>query len=130
MARILIVDDDPQTLDVLDFSLTLDGHEVHRASDGDVAITLAKDLQPDLLVLDSMMPVTDGLTAARTLTTDSATSHIPIVMLTAKATDGDIWEGYRAGVASYVTKPLDLTVLQTEIDRLDAARDQLSKVVS
>lgn len=122
MSRILIVDDDPQTLDMLDFSLTLDGHDVLRATNGSEAIERAIVEQPDIIVLDSMMPGTDGLTATRRLTDDPTTSHIPIVMLTARVTDGDIWAGYQAGVASYVTKPLDLGVLQGEITRLEVAR--------
>lgn len=118
MTRILLVDDDPQTLDVLDFSMVVGGHETLRAVDGRQAVELARGEQPDLIVLDSMMPVMDGLEAARQLRADAVTRAIPIVMLTAKATDDDVWAGYQAGVASYVTKPLDLEVLQGEIDRL------------
>lgn len=121
MSRILIVDDDPHTLDVLDFSLMLDGHDVSRATNGAEAIERAMTERYDVIVLDSMMPVTDGLTAARVLADDPVTSHIPIVMLTAKNTDGDIWAGYQAGVASYVTKPLDLPILQGEIARFATA---------
>ena len=130
MSRILIVDDDPMTLDVLDFALTLDGHTISRAVNGAGAITTARQDLPDLVVLDSMMPVTDGLTAARVLRTDEATAHIPIVMLTAKSMDADIWEGYRTGVASYVTKPLDLTVLQGEIRRLEQGISRTMEAVA
>lgn len=122
MARILIVDDDPQTLDVLDFSLTYDGHELLRATNGAEALTVARAQRPDLIVLDSMMPVMDGITAAMQLRDHPETATIPIVMLTARVADADVWRGYRAGVASYVTKPLDLEVLQAEIARLDAER--------
>lgn len=117
MTRILIVDDDPQTLDVLDFCLTLEGHDVLRAVNGEEALATARAENPELIVLDSMMPVMDGITAARQLREDPDTSAIPIVMLTARATDTDIWEGYQSGVASYVTKPLDLDVLQAELER-------------
>lgn len=118
MARILIVDDDPQTLDALDFSLTLDGHQTIRATDGEQCIALARQDLPDLIVLDCMMPVMDGIVAARLLREDPVTTTVPIVMLTARATDADMWRGYQSGVASYVTKPLDLDVLVQEIDRL------------
>jgi CheY-like chemotaxis protein len=117
MTRILIVDDDPQTLDVLDFCLTLEGHDVLRAVNGEEALATARAENPELIVLDSMMPVMDGITAARQLREDPDTATIPIVMLTARATDTDIWEGYQSGVASYVTKPLDLDVLQAELER-------------
>lgn len=116
--RILLVDDDPQTLDVLDFAMMLDGHETLRAVDGREALTKARTAHPDVIVLDQMMPVMDGLEAARRLRADATTRSIPVVMLTARATDADVWAGYQAGVASYVTKPLDLDVLQGEIDRL------------
>lgn len=121
MSRILIVDDDPQTLDVMDFCLTLEGHDVFRAVNGEEAVAIARREQPDVIILDSMMPVMDGITAARMLREDSATRNIPIVMLTARASDADIWEGYQSGVASYVTKPLDLDVLQGELARISGA---------
>ena len=118
MARILIVDDDPQTLDALEFSLTLDGHQTIRAVDGEQCVTSARQDVPDLIVLDCMMPVMDGIVAARLLREDPVTASVPIVMLTARATDADMWRGYQSGVASYVTKPLDLDVLMQEIERL------------
>ncbi len=120
MARILIVDDDPQTLDALDFSLTLEGHETSRATDGAQCVDQARMDPPDLIVLDCMMPVMDGIVAARLLREDPVTAGVPIVMLTARVTDADMWRGYQSGVASYVTKPLDLDVLVKEIDRLSA----------
>lgn len=121
MSRILLVDDDPHTLDVLDFCMMLGGHETLRAVDGREGVEVARTANPDVVVLDQMMPVMDGLEAARQLRADAATCSIPIVMLTARATDADVWAGYQAGVASYVTKPLDLEVLQGEIDRLMAS---------
>jgi CheY-like chemotaxis protein len=118
MARILIVDDDPQTLDALDFSLVLDGHETVRATNGAECIDVARRGGVDLIVLDCMMPVMDGVVAARLLREDPSTSGVPIIMLTARVTDADMWRGYQSGVASYVTKPLDLDVLQREIAQL------------
>ena len=120
MARILIVDDDPQTLDALGFSLMLEGHETTRATDGAQCVDMARQDPPDLIVLDCMMPVMDGIAAARILREDPTTAAVPIVMLTARVTDADMWRGYQSGVASYVTKPLDLDVLIREIDRLSA----------
>ena len=118
MARILIVDDDVPTLDVLDFCLSMEGHRVLRAENGTDAVELARREAPDLVVLDCMMPVMDGLTAARTLRGHAATSDIPIVMLTARTTDADLTAGYEAGVSSYVRKPLDLEVLFDEVARI------------
>lgn len=122
MARILIVDDDLHTLDVLDFCLSMEGHRVWRAVNGDEAVVLARREAPDLVVLDCMMPVMDGLTAAQTLRDDVTTSDIPIVMLTARTTDADVTAGYEAGVSSYVAKPLDLEVLFGEVERICTSR--------
>lgn len=118
MARILLVDDDGPTLDVLTLSLTLDGHETHRASNGRDGLALAAAVRPDLVVLDQMMPVMDGLTAARHIRSTASIAETPIVMLTAKVMESDVWAGWQAGVDSYLTKPLDLDVLTAEMARL------------
>lgn len=118
MARILIVDDDPATLDVLDFSLTLQGHEALRAVDGAEAVDVARREVPDVVLLDWMMPVMNGILAARTLRDDPVTTAIPIIMLTALGRDADLLRGYQSGVASYLTKPVDVEVLSAEISRL------------
>lgn len=121
MARILLVDDDPATLDVLDFSLTLQGHETLRAVDGAEAVEVARREVPDVVVLDWMMPVMNGILAARTLRDDPTTTDIPILMLTALGRDADLLRGYQSGVASYLTKPVDVEILQAEIVRLAGA---------
>lgn len=126
MARILLVDDDGPTLDVLTLSLTLDGHEAHRAENGRDGVALAAAIRPDLIVLDQMMPLMDGLTAARHIRATPAIADIPIVMLTAKAMESDVWAGWQAGVDSYLTKPLDLDVLTAEMSRLGIDRDVLT----
>lgn len=126
MARILLVDDDGPTLDVLTLSLTLDGHETHRAQNGRDGVALAVAVRPDLIVLDQMMPVMDGLTAAKQIRATAPIAHIPIVMLTAKVMESDVWAGWQAGVDSYLTKPLDLDVLTTEMSRLGIHADALS----
>lgn len=130
MARILLVDDDGPTLDVLTLSLTLDGHETHRAANGRDGVALAVELRPDLIVLDQMMPVMDGLTAARHIRATAGIAETPIVMLTAKVMESDMWAGWQAGVDSYLTKPLDLDVLTAEMARLGIDRDALSPVAA
>jgi DNA-binding response OmpR family regulator len=118
MATLLVVDDDIHTLDVLTFSLGLEGHEVVRAADGRAALAMAERVQPDAIILDVMMPLVDGFTATRRLRQMPAFATIPILLLTARATDADVWEGWRAGADSYVTKPLDVDVLHDELARL------------
>lgn len=124
MATILVVDDDVHTLDVLTFSLGIDGHEVIRAADGRAGLALAARVRPDAIILDVMMPLVDGFTATRRLRTMPEFERTPILLLTARATDADLWEGWRAGVDSYVTKPLDVDVLYAELERLGVVPTQ------
>lgn len=118
MAKILLVDDDPATLDVITFTFVLDGHQTLTAENGRDAIEVALRERPDVIVIDSMMPVMDGLEATRALRDIPELADTPIIMLTAKAMDGDVWAGWQAGVSSYITKPLDLGVLVTEMERV------------
>lgn len=118
MATILVVDDDVHTLDVLTFSLGIDGHEVIRAADGRAGLALAARVHPDAIILDVMMPLVDGFTATRRLREMPEFERTPILLLTARATDADVWDGWRAGADSYVTKPLDVDVLYAELERL------------
>lgn len=118
MATILVVDDDIHTLDVLTFSLGIDGHEVIRAADGRAGLALAERVRPDAIILDVMMPLVDGFTATRRLRAMPEFERTPILLLTARVTDADVWEGWRAGADSYVTKPLDVEVLYAELERL------------
>lgn len=121
MAQVLIVDDDPRTLDVLDIALRLEGHDTIRAVNGREALDLADRHVPDLFLLDSMMPELDGIEVARALRGDSRFRQTPVIMATARALDADIWAGWQAGVDSYLTKPLDLRMLQQELARLGFA---------
>jgi DNA-binding response OmpR family regulator len=116
--RILLVDDDRDTLDVLDIALELQGHETYRAVNGREGVDQAIALRPDLILLDSMMPVMDGLAAAREIREIPEIADTPIIMLTAKAMNSDVWSGWQAGVDSYITKPLDLEVLSGEMARI------------
>lgn len=118
MLRVLLVDDEPQVLDLLEACMAAEGHETMRATDGRMAVGMARTLRPDLIVMDSRMPTMDGLEAARQLRADVETSSIPVLMLTALSSDSDVWDGYQAGVASYMTKPLDPELLNAEIRRL------------
>lgn len=124
MARILIADDEPQTLDLLDIVLTMDGHQTIRATDGAQCVDMAREHLPDVIVMDQTMPEMDGRTASMALRSEPATATIPIIMVTSRSSDQDVWDGYQAGVASYLTKPVDLDLLEQEITRLLQARDR------
>jgi two-component system, OmpR family, alkaline phosphatase synthesis response regulator PhoP len=100
--RILIVDDDKKTVELVKLYLVRDGHKVVTAYDGNEALTLARESHPDLIVLDLMLPGVDGLEICRTLRADS---DVPIIMLTARTTDDDKLAGLESGADDYVTKP-------------------------
>jgi DNA-binding response OmpR family regulator len=101
-AKILVVDDDQKTVDLIRLYLEKDGYRVLAAYDGRQALALARQKQPDLMVLDLMLPQVDGLDVCRTL---RAESKVPIIMLTARTTEADKLLGLDLGADDYVTKP-------------------------
>jgi DNA-binding response OmpR family regulator len=105
MTRILAVDDEPHILKLVSFSLTSKGFEVIEASDGLTAVELAEREQPDLILLDVMMPVLDGYEACRRIKANPATKDIPIVMLSAKSQKAEQAVGLEAGALDYICKP-------------------------
>lgn len=117
MARILVCDDDPSVRQLLEVTLSFD-HEVLMATNGQEALDhLAAAEHVDLLVLDVMMPVRDGLSTLRELRQQDATADLPVIMLTAKAQDVDARAGLEAGADEYLTKPFDPLELEQLIDR-------------
>ncbi len=101
-SRILVVDDEPMVREVVSRYLTLDGHDVHEAADGDAAAQALARLKPDLVVLDVMLPGVDGLTLLRRL---RAVSDVPVILLTARAEETDRILGLELGADDYVVKP-------------------------
>ena len=116
--RVLVADDDPDILDLLTLNLECHGYQVHGAHDGEEAREMALRLIPDLIVLDVMMPKLDGLEVLAALKAHAQTRDIPVVMLTAKASDSDVWQGWQAGADYYITKPFDLDELMRFIGYL------------
>ena len=100
--RVLVVDDDVKTVELVKLYLNRDGYRVLTAYDGREALRLAREGHPDLIVLDLMLPGVDGLEICRTL---RAESDVPIIMLTARTTDQDKLTGLDIGADDYVTKP-------------------------
>ena len=105
MKRILAVDDEPHILKLVAFSLKAGGFEVVEASDGLTAIELAEKEQPDMILLDVMMPVLDGYETCRRLKGNPATADIPVVMLTAKTQLAEEQTGLSCGATKYLCKP-------------------------
>ncbi len=104
-AKILVVDDEPDVLDLVSYNLTQAGFQVVTAEDGADALRKARSASPDLILLDLMLPELDGLEVCKLLRRDPQTSAIPIIMLTARATEMDRVLGLELGAVDYIPKP-------------------------
>lgn len=107
MARILIVDDSPTETYRFREILERHGHQVLEASNGADGVAVARAEQPDLVLMDVVMPGLNGFQATRQLTKDEETAHIPIVIVTTKDQETDRVWGKRQGARDYLTKPVD-----------------------
>lgn len=115
---ILIVEDDRSLADVLDYNLRQDGYDTLVARDGQEGLKLARLRAPQLLVLDLMLPLVDGLEICRRLRSDPTTREFLILMLTAKSEETDQVAGFSVGADDYVTKPFSVKVLLERIRAL------------
>jgi phosphate regulon transcriptional regulator PhoB len=104
-SRVMIVEDEPDIRDLLTFHLERDGFRVARASTGAEALRQVRLTPPDLVILDLMLPEVDGLEVCRRLRADTATSTLPIIMLTAKGDEVDRVVGLEIGADDYIVKP-------------------------
>ena len=118
MAKILVAEDEPSLYKLLEFRLNALGHEVLLATDGKQALALVKSERPDLVLLDVMMPVMGGIEVLRTLKDDESTNSIPVIMLSAKGQEKDIFIGLERGADDYITKPFGFANL---VDRINKA---------
>ena len=109
--RVLVADDDPDILKVVAANLEAEGITVEAVSNGWEAQVRALQTKPDLIILDISMPGRNGLEVLTALRGRKETADIPVVFLTARSSDADIWEGWKAGAAYYLTKPFDTAQL-------------------
>jgi two-component system cell cycle response regulator DivK len=116
VAHIVVADDDPDILNIVSMSLEAMGHQVERANNGREAVALVRDTNPDLVLMDLMMPEMNGYEATAELKADDATKHIPVLALTAKAMRGDEERGRQAGVDAYITKPFRISQVLEVVD--------------
>ena len=122
---ILLVVEDNNDLRLLIKRLFIDSYTVLEASDGSVGINKALEFIPDIIISDIMMPVVDGVTLSKKLKTDERTSHIPIILLTAKAGDKNEIQGLETGADDYMIKPFNGDVLKTRVRKLIELRARL-----
>jgi CheY-like chemotaxis protein len=118
---VLVVDDDPVIQTLLHVNFEMEGYKVVEAVDGVEGLERARAEQPDVVVLDIMMPKMNGLEVAAALKADPATAGIPLVLLSAKAQESDIRAGQSTGAEDYITKPFD------PLDLLDRVAVLLSR---
>jgi CheY-like chemotaxis protein len=118
---VVVADDDDVLRTLLVLNLEAEGLRVHEAENGAKALQFALTHEPDLIVLDVMMPVHDGLKVLRALKDEPATATIPVVLLTARAAADEIEEGWRAGADFYLTKPFHMANLLEIVDELTSA---------
>lgn len=104
---VLLVEDEEHIRMVVEYNLRLDGFEVYLAEDGTAGLRLAREIVPDVILLDWMMPEMDGLEVLSELKHDERTEHIPVFMLTAKGVESDIKRAFELGADDYITKPFD-----------------------
>jgi two-component system, OmpR family, phosphate regulon response regulator PhoB len=104
---ILIVEDEAHIRKVLEYNLKLDGFEVYMAEDGAAGLKLAREKSPDVILLDWLMPVMNGLQVLAELKADNSTEHIPVFMLTAKGMLSDVTQALETGADDYITKPFN-----------------------
>ncbi|HST66954.1 MAG TPA: response regulator [Mycobacteriales bacterium] len=118
--RVLVVDDEAVIRQLIAINLELEGFEVHEAVDGLDALDKARELDPDVVTLDVMMPGLDGFATARKLRTDPLTSRARIVLISARTRPADLEKGDDAGADAYVTKPFDPDEVVDAVRRLAA----------
>ena len=118
LGRVLVVDDDDVIRQLITVNLELEGFDVATAIDGQDCLDRVKDIRPDVITLDVMMPRLDGWEAAGRLRADPDTAGIKVVLLSARAQEADLERGSRIGVDAYLTKPFDPDELIAVVRRL------------
>ena len=112
---ILIVDDNPANVEIFKMRLSANDYDIITATDGEAGLEMARDRQPDLILLDIMMPKMDGLEVSRRIKEDPSLPFMPIIMVTAKADSKDVVAGLEAGGDEYLTKPVDHAALVARV---------------
>lgn len=123
-AQILIVEDDASLSEVLDYNLRQEGYETLVARDGQTGLREARLRPPELVILDLMLPMIDGLEVCRQIRSDAALQDVLVLMLTARSEESDELVGFSVGADDYVTKPFSVKVLLQRIQALLRRKDQ------
>jgi len=116
--RVLVVDDEPDLVRILEFGLKAAGYAVDTASDGQDGLKKARELKPDIILLDLMLPKLDGYKVCRLLKFDERYKHIPIVILSARTQEGDQTLAHEMGANRFLTKPYEFAEILDHIQAL------------
>ncbi len=129
MSRILVIDDDPTITELVSINLEMAGYEISQAEDGIKGQALALQIQPDLIMLDLMLPKVDGFTVCQRLRRDQRTTNIPVLMLTALGQTQDKVDGFNAGADDYLTKPFEIEEMLARVKALLRRSERTSLAV-
>lgn len=124
--KILVCDDERHIVRLIQVNLERQGYQVVTAFDGKEGLEKIRSEKPNLVVLDVMMPYMDGFEVLKSLRREPETENLPVIMLTAKAQDKDVFEGYHYGADMYLTKPFNPMELVTFVKRIAAGNDDPS----
>lgn len=113
--NILVVDDEEDILELVQYNLAKEGYRVSCVSSGEAGLEKAREVEPDLVLLDLMLPGVDGLDVCKLLKNDSRTQHIPIIMLSARGEEADIVTGLELGADDYIVKPFSPRVVSARV---------------
>lgn len=118
MAHILVAEDERDIRELVMFTLQFAGHKVTQAQNGEMAVELAQQVIPDLILTDVRMPKMTGYEVCRALKEIESVKHIPVVILSAKGQDDEIETGKAAGAIDYILKPFDMAELQQRVNEI------------
>ncbi len=130
MTKILVIDDDKAINELIKINLELQGYEVSQSYNGTDGYALAKQEQPELIILDVMMPEVDGFTVAQRIRQCDKTADTPIIMLTALSELNDKVNGFNIGVDDYLTKPFEIDELLVRVRALLKRSNQIPKSIA
>jgi diguanylate cyclase (GGDEF)-like protein len=128
--RILVVDDNPDNIEIIEARLASRGYRIESATDGEEALRLVRENPPQLILLDVMMPLIDGFEVSRRIKRDSTLPYIPIILVTARGETEDKVEGLDAGADDYLTKPVNFPELEARVRsmlRIKRLQDELDR---
>ena len=115
MKKILVVDDEPELVKAIEIRLKAENYQVFTAFDGEEGLARAREVLPDLIILDIMLPKLNGFKICRLLKFDEKYKEIPVIMLTAKTDEADKATGKETGANEYITKPFDWKLLMEKV---------------